>query len=137
MSNGNGSRGLLTHVVQRPFRDGEQKRVTGELVNALGWTWARQLEDQRYITPVPAGLQPVQSVDGRWWADRQFLRRYGLQEQRPATVPPIARDDDQDATPLTAWPRKAKGSWYELSDGRKVQGKVAAREAQAALDATG
>lgn len=123
---------MLTHVVQRPFRDEGVKRMTGELVNALAWRWTARLVEQRYLAPIPPGLQPVRSVDGKWWADRQFLRQYGLQEERPAPAIEIATEAIEPDEP--EWPRKKASGWWELSDGTNVRGKTAAFAAQAALE---
>lgn len=132
---------MLTHIVQKPFRDEQRKVSSGELVNALGWPLADKLVAQRYLVPIPPGLQPVRSVDGRWWADRQFLERYGLQEQRPAPTPVIVSDDvpapvvepEPKKEEPGEYPQPTGGGWYLLSDGSKVKGKQKAIEAEAAL----
>lgn len=135
---------MQTHVVQKPFRDDGVKRLTGELVNALGWPLVRKLEDQRYIAVIPPGLVPVQDVSGRWWADRQFLRKHNLQEQRPpvgevpgvpvATQPsPPVDEPERQPTDEAEWPKHTGGGWYDLSDGTRVKGKARALEAQAAI----
>ncbi len=78
----------LTHVVHKPVRDVGVKRLPGELVDALAWRTCAQLEDQRFISTIPAGLDPGVSVEGRWFADRTWLRKYGFREERPARATP-------------------------------------------------
>ena len=132
---------MLTHIVQKPFRDGDRKVVSGELVNALGWPLAEKLVAQRYLIPIPPGLQPVRSVDGRWWADGQFLQRYGLQEERPAPTPVIITESVVEIDPEPGvepeaepnFPQHRGSGWFVLSDGTKVKGKQKATDAEAAL----
>jgi len=139
---------MLTHIVQKPFRDSDRKIASGELVNALGWPLVSKLVAQRYLVPIPHGLQPVQSTDGRWWADRAMLGRAGVQEQRPTPVPPLAGEGAEEPATVaenapevaeeprpseSPYPKTLKGGWYILSNGTKVKGKRKAIDAEAAL----
>jgi hypothetical protein len=150
---------ILTHVVLRVTRDTGGKRLPGELVDAREWPLTAKLVDQRRIAPVPPGIVPVRTVDGRWWVEGKYPKEYGLQIQRPvAQVPQLQGTTSVEAAPeepaTTAEPdadqaapvadlgntypeRVGQSSHYLLSDGTKVQGKAKAIAAEAALHGEG
>jgi pyruvate/2-oxoglutarate dehydrogenase complex dihydrolipoamide acyltransferase (E2) component len=94
----------LTHVVHKGLRDDDVKRLPGELVDAMHWRTIAQLEDQRSVSPIPAGVTPVATVDGRWFTDRRFIDKYGFQEERPARAVEIVSADTSQPTPVPVDP---------------------------------
>ena len=110
----------LTHVVQKPFYDGEHRRLRNECVDATSWRNEQKLVDHKWLTLLAPNITPVEDSEGRFWL--------------PGKLPPDR--ELKGATPQAdgEWPKKDdKGSFWTLSDGARVQGEAKAREAQEAL----
>jgi len=84
---------VLTHIVQKGFEDAGTKRLSGECVNAFGWRTMLALEAQRYIVPLPDGIEPVVDSDGRYWQSLAVLKSYDrkpLPKRRKKAEPAVA-----------------------------------------------
>ena len=90
-----------THVVWRRIGD---EHVRGEVVDASGWRWTPQLEEQHKLGPLPAGAEPVEAEAGRWFLDQEGLQKHGLKPAGEDTYPK----------------HKGFGRW-ELSDGTQTK----------------
>jgi len=116
---------ILTHHVLKAFDDDGVERLPGECVNALPWRTSTQLEAQRYIQPLPEGVEPVGDDGGRWWLAAEWLVRHG---RTPMDVGPAKKDELPEVKKLPGI-----GLW-ELPGGAKFRGsKQKAREAAAQL----
>lgn len=108
-----------THVVQKPLYDGEHRRLRNECVDASSWRNEQKLVDNRWLTLLAPNITPVEDSEGRFWLPGKLPPDRELKEGAPAQA--------------SEWPQKQKGSWWELSDGTRLQGEAKARKAQEAL----
>ncbi|MFA6044765.1 MAG: hypothetical protein WC718_07260 [Phycisphaerales bacterium] len=116
---------ILTHHVTKAFEDDGVQRLPGECVDALPWRTAMELERQRYIQPLPEGVQPVGDNEGRWWLGPEWLARH------KRTPMQTVQEAVQGALPDV---EKVGVALYRLPDGTKFRGsKREAREAAAQL----
>ena len=118
-------------VTERVVRD-------GTLVAAEGVVMTRREADrfgildvcEEYDGPLTSSVRA--SVTGRPLP--------GLVRTAVVPAPETTAGSGRGGTPPTSggaeaeYPRAAGGGWYELSNGERVRGKAAAREAQAGLD---
>jgi hypothetical protein len=122
----------FSDVVTRVLRSPSGKLLVGQLVDAKIIEDVKKLRASGYLTPIERGIEPARSVDGRWFAARSYLVKYGLQQKRPVPRPQL-RYSDKPADE-EGFPRPAGRGAYELSDGSVFKGKKRdAVEAEAAL----
>lgn len=112
----------LTHVVQKAFEDGAPKdpitRQPGELVYAHQWPLWMALENQRYIAPMPAAVEPLEGGSGdRWWANTRARDRHDP-VRRPGRP---KKEENKPQRNKEDYPRHVGFGRWELSDGTVLQ----------------
>lgn len=113
------------------FKPGTVHTVSAE--QAAAWKQAGACVP--YIGKAPApetATQPPGETAGRKGKSSKPAGDEG--KKTGGQEPPAGDGEKEGGEPKSEYPKALKGGWHELSDGSKVQGAEAAKEAQAALD---
>ena len=80
-------------VVRRGFNAAGFDRLSGEVVDVSTWRWAKDLEDQHMLVPMPLSLDHITCGCGRHWRDVTAMAQHACTDQ-PQTETGQAEDDD-------------------------------------------
>ena len=122
----------VTHVVRKVFSGSGVNYKRGQCVDPSGWRLAYKLEEQGRIQVLVDSLEPVQSVDGRWWETEALARAadaaVGLVEEEvpeEEKEPETSSPEEGDAGGYPRWLARGR---YLLSNGEEFKGSKAIAE---------